>query len=91
MVRGTNKMIIEINDTGSPYFERAVLYLKDGKSLLTPANSKMMLESEATRCLSNLKIATKTGLLRRSFLAGLWKLAAAAAIGAGITFLVLAL
>lgn len=29
MVRGTNKRIIEINDTQNPYFERAVLYLKD--------------------------------------------------------------
>ena len=29
MVRGTNKRIIEINDTQNPYFERAVLYVKD--------------------------------------------------------------
>ncbi|MFR8309274.1 MAG: hypothetical protein ACLVD4_02735 [Negativibacillus sp.] len=32
MVRGTNKRIIEINDTQNPYFERAVLYLKDSQA-----------------------------------------------------------
>ena len=32
MVRGTNKRIIEINDTQNPYFERAVLYLKDSRA-----------------------------------------------------------
>lgn len=32
MVRGINKRIIEINDTQNPYFERAVLYLKDNQA-----------------------------------------------------------
>ena len=43
MVRGTNKRIIEINDTQNPYFERAVLYLKDSQA----DSCKKTLESQA--------------------------------------------
>ena len=50
MVRGTNKRIIEINDTQNPYFERAVLYLKDTQE----ASSKKAMETQAQRFLSSL-------------------------------------
>ena len=29
MVRGINKRVIEINETGNPYFDKAVLYMND--------------------------------------------------------------
>ncbi len=36
MVKGVNRNIIEINDTGSIYFERAVLYLRPDAAGITP-------------------------------------------------------
>ena len=33
MVRGINKRVIEINETGNPYFDKALIYMNDkGKS-----------------------------------------------------------
>ena len=32
MVRGVNKRIVEIKNTDSDYFERAILFLKDGET-----------------------------------------------------------
>lgn len=32
MVRGVNRQIIEINDTGNRYFERVLLFVSPGKS-----------------------------------------------------------
>ena len=49
MVRGTNKRIIEINDTQNPYFERAVLYLKDSQA----DSCKKTLESQAQHFLGS--------------------------------------
>ena len=51
MVRGINKRIIEINDTQNPYFERAVLYLKDNQA----DSSKKALETQAQSFLGNLR------------------------------------
>lgn len=85
MVRGTNKMIIEINDTGSPYFEKAVLYLKEGH--LSSAKS---MESEATKYISSIQTISKSDLLRRSLIVGACKLIGAAAVGALIMLLFLA-
>lgn len=85
MVRGTNKMIIEINDTGSPYFERAVLYLKDGSL----ANVPKSMESEAAKYISTIKTASKSDLLRRSVIIGGVKLLLAALIGAMLMFAII--
>ena len=35
MVKGVNKQIIEINDTGSKYFERVLLFVSPGRSDLS--------------------------------------------------------
>ena len=51
MVRGTNKRIIEINDTQNPYFERAVLYLKDSQA----DSCKKTLESQAQHFLGSIR------------------------------------
>ncbi len=51
MVRGTNKRIIEINDTQNPYFERAVLYVKDSRA----DSPRKSLESQAQNFLSNIR------------------------------------
>ena len=51
MVRGTNKIVIEINDTGNPYFERAVLYVKAHPK--EPSKKKM--EEEAQQYLATIQ------------------------------------
>lgn len=90
MVRGTNKRIIEINDTQNPYFERAVLYLKDTQE----AVSKKAMETQAQRFLSSLAAPLLQGgrisLLQmngKRWFAAL-KLLLSAAAGGLLTFLV---
>ena len=92
MVRGTNKRIIEINDTQNPYFERAVLYLKDSQAD-SPAKA---LEHQAQTFLSSIRSpflrGTKPPCLRRLSshrIIGAIKLLLSAAAGGGITFLFL--
>lgn len=83
MVRGINKRIIEINDTQNPYFERAVLYLKDNQA----DSSKKALESQAQNFLGNLKIS-KPAFLRSGMTSRLWsvgKLLLSAAAGCALT------
>jgi hypothetical protein len=48
MLRGVNKQIIEIIDTGSDYFEKAVFFVKADNKL---SNSK--LEKEAEKIMNN--------------------------------------
>ena len=48
MIRGVNKQVIEVNDTGNEYFEKAILYVRPQ---FTSAGSNT-LRSEAGRMLS---------------------------------------
>ena len=83
MVRGINKRIIEINDTQNPYFERAVLYLKDNQA----DSSKKALETQAQSFLGNLRTSQpaflRSGLTNRLWSAG--KLLLSAAAGCALT------
>ena len=56
MLRGVNKQIIEINDIGSEYFEKALLFVKADSKI---TNSK--LEKEAQRIMSNYFDLTQNG------------------------------
>ena len=89
MVRGTNKRIIEINDTQNPYFERAVLYLKDSQA----DSCKKTLESQAQHFLGSIR-APLLHRARPAFLCNryLWQglsLLLSAAAGGTLTFLLL--
>ena len=90
MVRGTNKRIIEINDTQNPYFERAVLYLKDNQA----DSCKKTLESQAQHFLGSIR-APLLHRARPAFLCShsrLWlglSLLLSAAAGGTLTFLLL--
>ena len=90
MVRGTNKRIIEINDTQNPYFERAVLYLKDSQA----DSCKKTLESQAQHFLGSIR-APLMHRARPAFLCNhryLWQglsLLLSAAAGGTLTFLLL--
>lgn len=52
MVKGVNKKIIEINDTGNEIFEKVVLYIKPKYSLL----SNKELKKEAEEILRNYNV-----------------------------------
>lgn len=52
MVKGVNKKIIEINDTGNEVFEKVVLYIRPKYSLL----SNKELKREAEVILKNYKV-----------------------------------
>ena len=60
MVKGVNKQIIEINNTGSSYFERVLLFVAPGKC----DKSEEELKNEAKSYLLNLssEFKTATGL-----------------------------
>lgn len=84
MVKGVNKQVIEVVDTGNPYFERAILIVNSRSGA-----SQSRIYDEAARLLGGEK-ATKKG--RGPFL---WLLAAGgftalgAAIYAALTQLIL--
>lgn len=80
-------MIIEINDTGNPYFERAVLYLKDSRS----SSSKKSVETEAQNYMSNMKSSARSDKFCRSTMLNIVKLLLAALAGAMIMLLLLSL
>ena len=55
MVKGVNKQIIEINDTGNKYFERILLFVSPGKKdlpseLLQTKAKEYVLEFSKTMC-----------------------------------------
>ena len=50
MIKGVNRKIIEVNNPDSPYFEKAVLYLKPNIAVLHEAVSK----KEAQRLIRSL-------------------------------------
>ena len=46
MIKGVNRQIIEVADTGSEYFERAMLFISPGFS----ETERHVLEREAKKC-----------------------------------------
>ena len=56
MVRGINKRVIEINETGNPYFDKAVLYMNENGNMDDSA-----MEEEARRYLATIKRARWSG------------------------------
>lgn len=86
MLKGVNKNIIEITDTGSECFERAILFVRPEKA----GEGHQLLWANANRYLSSL-------YLRRGICPGnrLWlvilKYGSAVAFGAGLAYLLLRL
>jgi hypothetical protein len=76
MLKGINKNVIEISDTGNDCFERAILFLRPGKE-----HGEEQLGARAREFLAGLR------LRRRMLWAGSWawglRLLAAACAGAG--------
>ena len=88
MVRGTNKVIIEVNDTQNKYFEKAILFVKDcTPDSKNPAN----LNDEAKKYIEDIKCKNtfvKKGKFHKNDIV---LIATSAGVGALITMIVMLL
>ncbi len=88
MIKGVNRQIIEVSDTGSVYFERALLIVRANCADADPA----MLHDEAGRLVRS--AGTYTGLrhnrrrFRRTLAVGLGGGALGTALGVWLTMLI---
>ena len=88
MIKGVNRQIIEVSDTGSVYFERALLIVRANCADADPA----MLHDEAGRLVRS--VGTYTGLrhnrrrFRRTLAVGLGGGALGTALGVWLTMLI---
>lgn len=85
MTKGVNRQVLEIHDTGSDYFEKAMFFIKPEYSTL----SEKKLVSSATEIIRNEQAVPKTKAVKRKnglLLAA--KLTAAAGVGAALTALI---
>lgn len=81
MVRGINKRVIEINETGNPYFDKAVLYMNDkGKA------DDGTMEEEARRYLATINRVRWSGRISWRERMGNWKFWLGAAASGGALF-----
>lgn len=80
MIKGVNKRIIEINNTESIYFEKAVFYLRPGVRELPAAVS----EAEAQKYINRIGLESyscrRSGRLKRAVIFGLLAVLVAAAV-----------
>ena len=85
MIRGINKRVIEINETGNPYFDRAVLYMNDNSG-----KDEKNIEEEAKRYLSTIKKVRWSGKIswKETFN---WKFLLSALSGGAISYILFAL
>ena len=85
MTKGVNRQVLEIHDTGSDYFEKALFFIKPEFSTL----GENKLASQAREIIKNGQTIPKTRALRRKngiLLAA--KLTAAAGVGAALTMII---
>lgn len=84
MIKGVNRQIIEINDTGNTYYEKAWLVVRPEFD----SAQKELLEREAARLIK--AIQAPSSFQRKSIKIKQWiKFALAAALGALTCFLIL--
>lgn len=86
LIKGINRHIIEITDTDSAYYERALLVIKPEYA----SAERELLEKEARKVLKDLGAPSSIKRRNRVFY-WLVRLGTAAVLGAGITALILLL
>ncbi len=85
MAKGVNRQVLEIHDTGSDYFEKAMFFVKPEYSTV----SEKKLVSSAFELISNEQSVPRTrALKRKSGIILAAKLTAAAGVGAALTALI---
>lgn len=84
MIKGVNRTIIEVTDTGNVYYERALLVLKPEYASM----HRSLLEKEAKKMLMSMKAPSS---IKKSHAVGYWfvRLGAAALAGAFLTYILL--
>lgn len=87
MLRGVNKKIIEVVDTQNEYFERAILFVKDGKL----ENDEGDIKRNADEFLKSAGARKLGRVLTGRRLVGFIKLLCAAGAGSLLTLLVMTL
>ena len=83
MIKGVNRQIIEVAETGSEYFERAMLFISPGFS----DTERHILEREAKKMLRKMEEPSKIKLRRRNWYV-VSRMALSALAGAGVAALV---
>lgn len=84
MIKGVNRQIIEVTDTGNIYYERALLVLRPEYS----GAQRALLEKEARRVLKKMH-APSTVKKKQVFFYWMLRLGSAAVLGGLITLLIL--
>lgn len=84
MIRGVNKNIIEISDTGNDCFERAILFIRPESA----SQGNDLVRKRAQKYLSSLRFRPLSQHKYR-YIFGFLRLLAAAVVGAMITALLL--
>lgn len=84
MIKGVNRTIIEVTDTGNIYYERALLVLKPEYASV----HRSLLEKEAKKMLMSM---TAPSSMKKSRAVGYWfiRLGASALAGAFLTYILL--
>jgi len=78
MVKGVNKNVIEICDTGNDYFERVILFVRPGNAANCDSDA---LRLQADQFLTGLKVRSWWRPRRKTFFAAI-RMLSAAALGA---------
>lgn len=84
MIKGVNRQVIEVMDTGNEYYERALLILKPEYA----EEERELLEKEAHKVLKSMGIPS-AAKKRNKVMYWLLRLGGAAAVGAGFTALMM--
>lgn len=86
MIKGINRQIIEVTDTGNVYYERALLVLKPEYS----SAQRALLEREAKKVLKRMQVPSSVKQ-KRIFFHKIAKVAGAAALGSFLTLLIISI
>ena len=87
MVRGTNKLIIEINDTGSQVFQKAILYVRENHRI-TGGKS---LEQQADKYITTVSKDGSLHFLHKAYITRAVQLVGSCMAGAAATLLIMSL
>ena len=82
MIKGINRQVIEVADTGSEYFERAMLFVSPGFS----ETERHILEQEAKKMLRRMEEPSKMKLRRKNWYL-VPRMAVSAVVGAAVAVL----
>lgn len=86
MVKGVNRQVLEIHETGSEYFERALFFVRPEFSM----ESEGKLKSKATLSMQSISSVPRTRAQKiKSRVLIFLKMAASAGVGAIITALII--